>query len=74
MALSDDNGFLDDLPELDMPGARRAKRREKEKAVIWHIIHCPKCGSKNVPVHTTKRPVRYHICSDCGHKFKSVER
>ena len=43
-------------------------------AVIYHVIKCPKCGSDNTKILTTKRPIRYHACSECGHGFRSIER
>ena len=44
-------------------------------------LACPKCGSANVKCtssptaseRSTAR-VRYHVCIDCAHRFKSVER
>jgi len=44
------------------------------KTVYWHVIRCPYCKSKKVPVCHTNRPIRYHKCVDCGETFKSVER
>jgi Zn ribbon nucleic-acid-binding protein len=39
---------------------------------------CPDCGCQKVSPHTTKRweaenRVRYHRCSGCGTRFKSIE-
>lgn len=76
------NGFLDDLPDLGIrPAKARKKLRQKQqepavthhKIVIWHKIKCPECDSHRVPVHTTRKPIRYHKCLDCGCLFKSVE-
>ncbi len=44
------------------------------KAVIFHRLQCPKCGSCDVPVQRTAPPVRYHKCRTCGETFKSVEK
>ena len=55
------NGFLDDLPELDIEtNAPRRKKRvkpepagtEHEAVVIWHDIKCPyrDCGSEDTYV------------------------
>ena len=81
-------GFLDDV-HIDLPGGggrrRRPVRPVKKKlpvstgparvrVVIWHVIKCPKCKSKNVRCYATKRPLRYHKCKDCGYSFKSVEQ
>jgi len=70
------NGFLNDLPELDMPARRRKKKSpESQDQVVRYIKpRCPKCGSTNVPVYDSSHlPIRYHKCSDCGHAFKSIE-
>lgn len=48
-------------PEADMP------------VVAWHVIRCPSCGSRRVPIYKTVQPVRYHKCEDCKMCFKSVE-
>jgi len=70
------NGFLNDLPDLDMP-ARRKKKKSPEPAeqpVRYVRTRCPKCRSTNVPVYDSSHlPVRYHKCSNCGHTFKSIE-
>jgi len=78
-------GWLDDIPEIDLPasGKRKQKKRPpppcpespiRHDVVLYHVIHCPKCGGDNVPVVTTRRPIRYHKCKKCGYCFKSVEK
>lgn len=65
------------------PRSRTAKPKVKQavintgedvRTIIWRVIKCPECGSTKVPVETTRRPIRYHVCSDCGCRFKSVEQ
>lgn len=77
------NGFLDNLPDLELGPVRRKKKKrrvdivksaENTGPVIWHTIKCPNCGSEKVKVHTTRKPIRYLECLDCGHHFKAVER
>ena len=78
------NGFLDNLPDLGLKGSSlpRKKKRQKQPEktinrqapIIWQPVKCPECGSEKVPVHTTRKPIRYHKCDDCGCRFKSVER
>jgi hypothetical protein len=34
---------------------------------------CTKCGSLATRTYRTMRPIRYHTCSDCDARFKSVE-
>jgi len=68
------DGFLDDLPDLDMPETPR-KRDENRKCVVQYVkLKCPSCGRTKVPVYSTRDlPVRHHKCSDCGYKFDSIE-
>ena len=75
------NGFLDDLPELDMPGRRRKKKSPEPKDQVVRYVRprCPKCGSDKVPVQHTNPEidgsvVRYHKCEKCNYVFKSVEK
>jgi len=69
------NGFLDDLPDLDLP--RRKKRNpadDKSQVVEYIRLRCPECNSTNCPVYSSRDlPVRYHKCGKCGHTFKSIE-
>lgn len=70
------NGFLDDLPDLNLPGRRREKKPPEpaDQLVRYVRPRCPKCGSINVPVYNSSHlPIRYHKCSACGHTFKSIE-
>lgn len=41
--------------------------------VIYTPIRCPDCNSKEVRTTSTRRPVRYHKCGNCGRSFQSVE-
>jgi len=78
------DAFLDNLPgDLGKrPKGRRRKRAVRKgpgkapghKPVIYHVVKCPVCDSAKCPVVRTVRPVRYHKCVDCGHRFKSVEK
>ena len=42
--------------------------------VTFIPLRCPKCKSKDVRCYVSRPPVRYHICRECGKKFKSIER
>lgn len=77
------DAFLDNLPG-DL--GRKQKRRRRKKTVhknliakapfvpvIFHVVKCPNCESKECPVVHTARPIRYHKCRGCGMRFKSVE-
>lgn len=75
------NGFLDDLPDLNLPGSKAKKKKPRPsqpghnlEVVLYHKLRCPKCKSDKVSVYVTKRPLRYHKCKKCGHRFKSVEK
>jgi len=70
------NGFLNDLPDLDMPGRRKKKKSTEPKDQLVRYVkpRCPKCNSPNVPVYSSRDlPIRHHKCADCGHTFKSIE-
>jgi len=70
------NGFLDDLPDLHLPGKRRKKKpdKPKDKVVRYVRIRCPACNSTNCPVYSSRDlPIRRHKCGNCGYTFKSVE-
>lgn len=47
---------------------------EGPRATVFHILCCPSCGGEHTRVTRTMRPVRYHKCKDCQHKFQSVEK
>ena len=44
------------------------------KTVRYFVLHCPECGGAKTKITSTRRPIRYHRCPDCGHTFKSVEQ
>ena len=46
---------------------------DPDAGVVFHVLRCPKCHSDKVRTHTTRRPLRYHLCPDCGLRFKSIE-
>jgi len=75
------DGFLDNLPDLDMPESHRKRDKSfvhsaNRKDIVQYIkMKCPKCGGARVPVYSTRDlPVRHHKCSDCGHNFDSIEQ
>ena len=43
------------------------------KPVAYKPIACPVCGSKDVKVTSTQRPIRHHKCRACAVNFKSHE-
>ena len=69
--------FLDDIPDLGMKHRkkRRLKQPDPENVVVKYTrIRCPKCRSYRVPVYDSAHvPIRYHKCSDCAFRFKSIE-
>lgn len=76
------NGFLNDIPDLDLPKGGHKKRRrpkpspEPANVVVYYTrVKCPQCNGLRCPVYNSNHlPVRYHRCLDCGFRFKSVER
>ena len=76
------NGFLDDLPDIDILRRRKRKKspepKDQDQLVRFIRLRCPKCGSVQVPVQHTNPEidgniVRHHKCSNCGRTFKSIE-
>jgi len=74
------NGFLNDLPDLELPARRKKKKstEPKDQLVRYVRLRCPKCNSVQVPAQHTNpeidgKIIRHHKCSDCGHTFKSIE-
>jgi len=53
---------------------KEQEEKGEQKSVVYTPIHCPVCGSTDVPIQRTAIPVRYHRCRACGHNFKSVEK
>jgi phage FluMu protein Com len=41
--------------------------------VTYRKLRCPSCDSKNTTTTSTRQPVRFHKCNNCGQNFKSVE-
>lgn len=70
------DGFLNGLPDLNMPGRRKKKKKtgSDDQVVRYTRVRCPKCNSAKVPVYDSNHlPIRYHKCDDCGYTFKSIE-
>lgn len=62
-------------PEQQGDEASRAELDEYDgRGVVFHVVQCPACRSPNTRITSTRRPVRYHRCGDCGQTFKSVEK
>ena len=49
------------------------KSEPPTKPVAFKPVTCPVCGSKDVRVTSTQRPIRYHKCRACAVNFKSFE-
>ena len=70
---------IDDVTESPTNGSSNGQAVEESDepgAVIFHVVHCPKCGGSHTRVTRKMKdlPVRYHKCQECEHKFKSVEK
>jgi hypothetical protein len=46
----------------------------KIDAVVFHVLLCPFCRSRNHFVTSTQKPIRFHHCRSCGENFKSYEK
>jgi len=69
------DGFLDNLPDLDMPESHRKRDKNRKDVVQYIKMKCPKCYSEHIRIYSTRDlPIRHHKCLDCGHKFDSIER
>lgn len=70
--LEDDPDFLGDVEQQRSDD--REKRPTQDWIATWVPISCPRCGGRHVPAHGKRSErLRYHSCSDCGLRFKSVE-
>lgn len=76
------NGFLNDLPDLELPARRKKKKspepKDQDQLVRYVRLRCPKCNSVQVPAQHTNPEIdgniiRHHKCANCGHTFKSIE-
>ena len=45
-----------------------------EIGVPYVQMQCVSCGGQNVRITSTRRPIRWHRCEDCGGTFKSFEK
>jgi len=50
------NGFLENLPELELPGRWRRAGKGQDQIVYYIKVRCPGCGSDKTPVRNTKPP------------------
>ena len=64
----------EETPANGSSNGHAAEEHDEPGAVVFHILHCPSCGGSHTRVTRTLRPVRYHKCQECEHKFKSVEK
>lgn len=46
---------------------------KKSDAAIYLPVRCPDCDSPRTHVTSSRAPLRYHECDDCGQSFKSYE-
>lgn len=74
------SGWLEGFPRRERK-RRRTRPVELEDeddeaglvCVAWLPIRCPHCKSKHQRNYKTKGRLRYHLCQDCGQRFKSYE-
>jgi len=68
------NRYKNWLKETPEPEREDAVKNEEKYGVPFIPLRCPECQSKDVRCYVSRPPVRYHVCRECGKKFKSVER
>ena len=62
-----------DSPDVGHPNSP-ARPIPQKAGVPYFVLRCPECNSKNVKQYKAILPVRYHVCKDCDHRFKSREQ
>lgn len=50
------------------------KERGGDYGILFIPLRCPKCKSKRIKCYSSRPPIRYHYCKDCGCNFKSIEK
>ena len=60
-------------PPIGFQTADVQHHEAKIPQVRYQILLCPKCGSEKLKITSTQRPLRRHLCKDCGHRFKTIE-
>ena len=47
---------------------------EPEYGTVYHVVKCPRCGSRRVKCYRTVETTRYYRCleTDCEFRFKAV--
>jgi hypothetical protein len=39
----------------------------------YHVLYCPECKGDRVPYYFKRGRIRYHVCTECGCRFKSLQ-
>ena len=63
-------------PSLEAPNLDELEEDDDEQGLVcvaWLPIRCPHCKSKHQRNYKTRGRLRYHLCQDCGERFKSLE-
>lgn len=53
---------------------QQEENQEIQYGVAYYVLRCPKCKSKKNKMYSSKPPIRYHKCLECGLNFKSIEK
>ena len=65
--------WLDKKPNIERRPVGRPVNDSDDYGVRYVPVRCPKCKSKDNKCYASRLPIRYHVCNECGHNFKSVE-
>lgn len=47
---------------------------EGSPCIVFPVIRCPRCRSKNTRITSTRDALRWHSCDECQRPFRSLEQ
>lgn len=53
------------------PGRPPREITDSMITIEFHVIRCPHCNSRDVPVVKTLGDIRYHWCQNCNETFRA---
>lgn len=55
------------------PAVHAPEPAQPSRCIEYRPMRCPICQSEHIPYYSKRDRIRYHICKNCGARFKSVE-